>query len=277
MYHLLVTSGFVTLLQKYGTVDWRGDVLAMRRFIPARLRVWTYVAFAVLLSGALPATAQTDGKPPVAQAQPVPPDAAPAPKDATPTPSADQAPTAAQVAPPAATPSSPAVNPAAAPPVAPPQKPADQGTPATVVDGNEVDGILGKAARSPTGEDMGRIVDLIIDRSGQIRAAIIDFGGFLGVGSRKIAVDWRAVRFTGSKTDNLVLDLTRNQLRMAPAYVVGEPVVVIGPQQEAKPQPAAAAPQTTQAPDAQPIKAPADTPPAKAPGDAPPPAKAPDP
>jgi hypothetical protein len=39
-------------------------------------------------------------------------------------------------------------------------------------------------------EDMGRIVDVIVDRSGQVRAAVIDFGGFLGVGSRKIAVDW---------------------------------------------------------------------------------------
>ena len=42
---------------------------------------------------------------------------------------------------------------------------------------------------------MGRIVDVIVDRSGQVRAAIIDFGGFLGVGSRKIAVDWNALHF----------------------------------------------------------------------------------
>ena len=42
---------------------------------------------------------------------------------------------------------------------------------------------------------MGRIVDVLVDRSGQVRAAIIDFGGFLGVGSRKIAVDWNALHF----------------------------------------------------------------------------------
>ena len=29
---------------------------------------------------------------------------------------------------------------------------------------------------------MGRIVDIIVDRSGQVRAAVIDFGRFLGVG-----------------------------------------------------------------------------------------------
>ena len=33
-----------------------------------------------------------------------------------------------------------------------------------------------------------------------VRAAVIDFGGFLGVGSRKIAVDWNALSFTRRQT-----------------------------------------------------------------------------
>ena len=57
---------------------------------------------------------------------------------------------------------------------------------------------------------MGRVIDIVVDRTGQVRAAVIDFGGFLGVGSRKIAVDWNALRFapTGSKYDRITLDLT---------------------------------------------------------------------
>ena len=42
---------------------------------------------------------------------------------------------------------------------------------------------------------MGRVVDIVVDSAGQVRAAVIDFGGFLGVGSRKIAVDWNALHF----------------------------------------------------------------------------------
>ncbi len=60
---------------------------------------------------------------------------------------------------------------------------------------HEVEGILGREVRSTADENMGRIVDVLVDRSGQVRAAIIDFGGFLGVGSRKIAVDWKALHF----------------------------------------------------------------------------------
>jgi len=104
-----------------------------------------------------------------------------------------------------------------------------EGTPATVVDAQQLESILGKNVISTTGEDMGRIVDIIVDRSGQVRAAIIDFGGFLGVGTRKIAVDWRLIRFpSDGKMDNVMIDLTSNQLRVSPVFKAGEPVVVIG-------------------------------------------------
>ena len=59
-----------------------------------------------------------------------------------------------------------------------------------MLDPGDAQAILGKSVRSSAGEDMGRLVDVLVDRDGQPRAAIIDFGGFLGVGSRKIAVDW---------------------------------------------------------------------------------------
>src|SRR5262249_33457644 len=67
--------------------------------------------------------------------------------------------------------------------------------PATVLDDQEVSTILGKSVRSSADEDMGRIVDIIVSRDGQVHAAIIDFGGFLGIGTRRIAVDWRALNF----------------------------------------------------------------------------------
>lgn len=104
-----------------------------------------------------------------------------------------------------------------------------EGTPATVIDNQDVDGILGKSVRSVAGEDMGRIVDILITKGGQVRAAVIDFGGFLGVGSRKIAVDWSALRFPESgKLDQVSVELTRDQVRLAPEYRPGAPIIVLG-------------------------------------------------
>ena len=99
--------------------------------------------------------------------------------------------------------------------------------------------MLGRDVRSAADEDMGQIVDVIVDRGGTVRAAVIDFGGFLGVGSRKIAVDWNALRFgrVADKSDSITLELTKDQVKAAPEYKEDKPVVVLG----ASGQPAAAA------------------------------------
>lgn len=140
--------------------------------------------------------------------------------DATPTGSADA---------PAATPpiAAPPAAPAAAPPAAAPTQ--SGGTPALVLDTQDYESLLGKSVRAMNGDDLGRIIDVIIDRDGRPRAAVIDFGGFLGVGSRKIAVDWRVLKFTTEgKVGRLVLQLNRNQVRVSPEYKAGEPIVVLG-------------------------------------------------
>jgi hypothetical protein len=102
---------------------------------------------------------------------------------------------------------------------------------ATVIDGNGVRGILGRAVQGADGKEMGRVIDVVVDGVGQVRAAIIDFGGFLGVGSRKIAVNWNALHFGGAiKHDDAIrLELTQDQLKAAPEYKEGNPVVVVGP------------------------------------------------
>ena len=88
--------------------------------------------------------------------------------------------------------------------------------------------ILGKEVRSPSGQAMGRIVDLLVDETGRPSAAIIDFGGFLGVGIRKIAIDWHTLRFDqNGKKDAVVTDLGRDQIKAAPEYKDSNDVVAI--------------------------------------------------
>lgn len=100
----------------------------------------------------------------------------------------------------------------------------------TVIGARDAHGILGREVRSAADENMGRIVDVIVDRAGTVRAAVIDFGGFLGVGSRKIVVDWRALRFgaIANKSDSISLELTKDQVSKAPEYKEDTPVIVLG-------------------------------------------------
>jgi hypothetical protein len=115
------------------------------------------------------------------------------------------------------------------PPPAAPNQPAPPPS-VTIIGAKEAHGVLGRDVRSAADEDMGHIVDVIVDRAGVVRAAVIDFGGFLGVGSRKIVVDWSALHFgrVADKTDGITLELTKDQVRAAPEYKEDQPIVVLG-------------------------------------------------
>lgn len=104
------------------------------------------------------------------------------------------------------------------------------GVPAEVIDASAVQGIIGRAVKSSLGEDMGHIVDFLVSPAGDVRAAVLDFGGVLGVGSRRVAVGWKALSFAELAKDGpVVLRLTRNQIRMAPELKSGDPIVVLEP------------------------------------------------
>jgi hypothetical protein len=148
----------------------------------------------------------------------------PAPQTGAPQTGAPQAGAPQTGAPPAATPAHPPAPPAAAPTPAKPE-----GTPATVIDDQKVETVIGRHVSSSHGDDMGPIVNVIVNGHGQVQAALIDFGGFLGVGNRRIAVDWRALHFAAKgDSGRITIALTRDQIRLAPAYKPGQPLFVLG-------------------------------------------------
>jgi hypothetical protein len=107
---------------------------------------------------------------------------------------------------------------------------------------------------------MGLVVDVLFDANKQPRAAVIDFGGFLGVGTRKIAVAWRLLQFYApdSKTP-LKLELSRADVQSAPEYKPGDKTisVIAGPGLVAAPATAPPSAATAPAPPESPAPAPA--------------------
>jgi hypothetical protein len=157
----------------------------------------------------------------------------------------------AQAPPPAnPVPDSPAPDPkAAVPEVIKPPAPTVAKPPAPVqtLPISEAAGILGRTVRGEDGKDLGRIIDVIVDQNGQPRAAVIDFGGFLGLGARKIAVDWSTLHFAPGNHDvPVTLDLTPDQIKAAPEYkergqtptaIVTPAIVIPAPAPPPAPQP----------------------------------------
>ena len=88
--------------------------------------------------------------------------------------------------------------------------------------------VLGIEVRTSNERNVGRIVDLLIDPNGAVEAAVVEFGGFLGIGTRKIAIEWSALSFQASENKLVaILDFPRDQLRIAPEYKPGQPAAIL--------------------------------------------------
>lgn len=93
---------------------------------------------------------------------------------------------------------------------------------------DQVVAVLGLTVKGEAGKEIGRIVDVLVDRSGTPRAAVIDVGGFLGMGRRKVAVEWPALRFVMGKAAAATLAIPSAMIKAAPVYDPAKPVEALG-------------------------------------------------
>lgn len=93
-----------------------------------------------------------------------------------------------------------------------------------------LDWVTGASVTAPDGETIGKVSDLILDRdSGQMVAAVIGVGGFLGIGEKKIAVPWErlTIDFDAYQISS---DLSREEAEAAPEYVFRQRETVPAPE-----------------------------------------------
>ncbi|MDM0104382.1 PRC-barrel domain-containing protein [Variovorax sp. J22R24] len=74
------------------------------------------------------------------------------------------------------------------------------------------------AVYNQAGDKLGSIDDLMIDKmSGQVRYAVLEFGGFLGLGTDRYPLPWNMLKYDTSM-DGYVVPLDKNVLEGAPRY-----------------------------------------------------------
>ncbi len=73
--------------------------------------------------------------------------------------------------------------------------------------------VLGSSIQNSSGDEIGSIEDLIVDRgSGRIEFAIVKTGDFFGLGGKEVAIDYDRFRFS-SESDGFELPATEEQLK----------------------------------------------------------------
>ncbi|WP_164879587.1 PRC-barrel domain-containing protein [Afifella aestuarii] len=76
------------------------------------------------------------------------------------------------------------------------------------------------SSAGPDAEEVGDIDDLLVDENGNITAAIIGVGGFLGLGEKEVALDYDQFQVTQDQNGEmrLVVDATEEELKNAPEF-----------------------------------------------------------
>jgi sporulation protein YlmC with PRC-barrel domain len=75
--------------------------------------------------------------------------------------------------------------------------------------------LLGSTVYDVQNRNIGSVKDVILDRDGRVAEVVVDFGAFLGLGGRYVAV-----QLSDLKTDNdrLTLNRSKEQLQQAATY-----------------------------------------------------------
>jgi sporulation protein YlmC with PRC-barrel domain len=80
------------------------------------------------------------------------------------------------------------------------------------------DQVAGTNVYNTAGDKLGSIDDLMIDkRSGQVRYAVLEFGGFLGMGTDRYPLPWSMLKYDTVK-EGYVVPLDKSRLERAPRY-----------------------------------------------------------
>ena len=80
------------------------------------------------------------------------------------------------------------------------------------------DRVEGTAVYNDAGDKLGSIDELMIDkRSGQVRYAVLEFGGFLGMGTDRYPLPWNMLKYDTAR-EGYVVPLDKAKLDDAPRY-----------------------------------------------------------
>ncbi len=79
--------------------------------------------------------------------------------------------------------------------------------------------LIGANVRNEAREVVGDIQDVYVDNNGAIKVVVVSVGGFLGMGTKNVAVKWSDIKFTRDGNSALLLtNWTKDALKAMPDY-----------------------------------------------------------
>ena len=96
--------------------------------------------------------------------------------------------------------------------------------------------LIGSKVVGADGQEIGKVDDLLLDRDQKLAGVIVSVGGFLGVGSKSVALPANRVDISQAYGDQRVvkIDATKEELAAAPAFKTRETMKAEAEEQAAR-------------------------------------------
>jgi hypothetical protein len=80
--------------------------------------------------------------------------------------------------------------------------------------------LIGTKVGGPDNATVGSVNDLLMEKNGNVLAAVIGVGGFLGIGSKNVAVPFKSLELTRDSdgTDKIAMRFSKEELQQAPDF-----------------------------------------------------------
>jgi sporulation protein YlmC with PRC-barrel domain len=85
--------------------------------------------------------------------------------------------------------------------------------------------MIGLDVKNNANETIGEINELILDKDGKVVAVVVGVGGFLGMGEREVALDYKSLNIkydpnalTDAGATTVTVDATKDSLKAAPEW-----------------------------------------------------------
>jgi sporulation protein YlmC with PRC-barrel domain len=79
--------------------------------------------------------------------------------------------------------------------------------------------LMGLDVRSPEDKKVGEIGEIVLDKEGKAEGIVVDVGGFLGIATHPVLLDWKDVSLTSQDgKSRAVVNLTKDKLEQMPTY-----------------------------------------------------------
>jgi PRC-barrel domain len=103
---------------------------------------------------------------------------------------------------------------------APPGNPTDTGFLAQQSSDRLASRLVGLSIQNKADETIGEIYDIVLTDAGLVKAYVVSVGGFLGIGTKYVAIDPKAVALArqDEKTWKASMNANKDQLKAAPEY-----------------------------------------------------------